>query len=89
MLDRIIAMNFPKEEDMIKFFDQAYRAAIQGKKYQWFKKKNNKSNINDPMWAEKDENYLKDKSFERGGKSMFLDEWISDKKNLLKEWERQ
>jgi hypothetical protein len=33
MLDRIITMNFAKEEDILKFFDEQYKAAIRSKKY--------------------------------------------------------
>ena len=89
ILQKMITMEFAKEEDMINFFDEQYKRVISSMKYQWYKKKNMKPNIWDPKHEDKGEDYLKDRDFERGGKTMALDEWAFDKQNIIRQWERQ
>lgn len=90
IIDKIVTMNFPTEEDMINFFDEQYKKAIKRTRYRWRKKKHNKSNIWQSASVPAGEDYLnKTNTYERGGESMFLDEWFMDKRNLFIEWDRQ
>lgn len=88
LINKIINMQFKTQEDLIEFFDSEYKKAIKeyvtNKSWNRVKYTRKRTNIEDPHWKSPDLDYGQDTTFEKGGDSMFLDQWIADRKNRLK-----
>lgn len=86
ILDNMIKMEFDTEDVMIKFFKNEFKKITKDSDFRWEAKRNNKPNVSN---TEKQEIDLKDREFDRGGRSWSLRRYVLTKTELYRQWDMQ
>lgn len=86
ILETMIKMEFETEEQMTKYFKHEFTKIVKDSDFAWTAKRNMKPFVNNDEQSKID---LRDRDFERGGRSWSLRKYALTKTELYREWEKQ